>query len=401
MTQPVRLIELGGLAPAERAKLLGRAEADLSAFIERVRPIIEAVQAEGDEALARFAREFDKAPLDCRRHRTPPRADFDAAFDAVDRKVIAAIEFAVDDIRRFHEAQKPEEMWLKEIRPGAFAGDRCTPDPVGRLLRAARQGLLSQRGHDDDDSRRRRRRAADRSSSRRPGPTGRSTPATPGGGAARRRRGGLQVRWRPGRRRRRLRHRRPCRSCVKIVGPGSPYVVAAKRLLADVIDPGMPAGPSESIVLADETAERRGSPRSTCIVESEHGPDSSAFLVTHSRAVAEAAIAAIPELLGRRWASQRVAFSATVLVRPARRHRARPRSRCGRSTSSTTTRPSIWRSCPPSPSTISAASAMPARSCWATAHADHPRQFRPRPQRGAADLRRGAHLLAAVGASIS
>ena len=43
--------------------------------------------------------------------------------------MIEAIEFAVDGIRRFHEAQKPEEMWLKEIRPGAFAGDRFIPIP--------------------------------------------------------------------------------------------------------------------------------------------------------------------------------------------------------------------------------------------------------------------------------
>ena len=126
MTQPVRLIELGGLAPAERAKLLQRAESDLSPYIEKVRPVIEAVRTEGDEALARFAREFDKAPLTADAI-AATKADFDKAFDQVDRKVVAAIEFAIDGIRRFHEAQKPEEMWLKEIRPGVFAGERTTP----------------------------------------------------------------------------------------------------------------------------------------------------------------------------------------------------------------------------------------------------------------------------------
>jgi histidinol dehydrogenase len=58
---------------------------------------------------------------------SPPPRDFDTAFDRVDRKVVAAIEFAIDGIRRFHEVQKPEEMWLKEIRPGVFAGERTTP----------------------------------------------------------------------------------------------------------------------------------------------------------------------------------------------------------------------------------------------------------------------------------
>ena len=36
------------------------------------------------------------------------------------------------------------------------------------------------------------------------------------------------------------------RKAVKIVGPGSPWIVAAKRLLADTIDVGLPAGPSGS-----------------------------------------------------------------------------------------------------------------------------------------------------------
>ena len=155
------MIELGGLAPAERAKLLQRAESDLSAYIEKVRPVIEAVRTEGDEALARFAREFDKAPLTADAI-AATKADFDKAFDQVDRKVVGAIEFAIDGIRRFHEAQKPEEMWLKEIRPGVFAGERDDPHRLGRLLRPARQGRLSQRGHDDGGARGRRRGAADR-----------------------------------------------------------------------------------------------------------------------------------------------------------------------------------------------------------------------------------------------
>ncbi len=39
------------------------------------------------------------------------------------------MEFAANSIRRFHEDQKPEEMWLHEIRPGAFAGERSRPIP--------------------------------------------------------------------------------------------------------------------------------------------------------------------------------------------------------------------------------------------------------------------------------
>src|SRR5262245_40090513 len=120
--------DLAALSAAQRAQLLVRSEADLGPIIEKVKPIIAAVKAEGDEALARFAREFDQAPVTADRIAAPP-ADFDTAFTQVGPEVIAAIEYAVDGIRRFHEAQKPEEMWMKEIRPGAYAGDRFRPIP--------------------------------------------------------------------------------------------------------------------------------------------------------------------------------------------------------------------------------------------------------------------------------
>jgi histidinol dehydrogenase len=102
--------------------------------------------------------------------------------------------------------------------------------------------------------------------------------------------------------------------CAKVVGPGSPWVAAAKRLVSHLIDTGSPAGPSEIIVFADDTVDGRLAGLDL-LIEAEHGPDSSAFLVTTSRRVAEEALAAIPQY----WAQmgeQRVAFSSTVLCGP-------------------------------------------------------------------------------------
>ena len=110
-----------------RARLMKRSEADLSAIIEKVRPIIEAVRTEGDAALVRFGREFDRAERLNADGLKVSEAEFDAAFTAVDAAVVDAIRFGIDNIRSFHEEQKPETMWMKEIRPGAFAGDRFTP----------------------------------------------------------------------------------------------------------------------------------------------------------------------------------------------------------------------------------------------------------------------------------
>jgi histidinol dehydrogenase len=100
--------------------------------------------------------------------------------------------------------------------------------------------------------------------------------------------------------------------CLKIVGPGSPWVLAAKRLLSNVIDPGISAGPSESIILADETANGALAALDL-LIEAEHGPDSSAFLVTNSRVVAEAAREALPTYW-QQMDSKRMEYSRAVLT---------------------------------------------------------------------------------------
>ena len=102
------------------------------------------------------------------------------------------------------------------------------------------------------------------------------------------------------------------RKAQKIVGPGSPWVVAAKRLLAGVIDPGLPAGPSEGMVLADSTVHG-GLAALDLLIEAEHGPDSSAWLVTDSERVVAEALEALPKHWAR-MSETRVAFSRTVLT---------------------------------------------------------------------------------------
>ncbi len=83
---------------------------------------------------------------------------------------------------------------------------------------------------------------------------------------------------------------------VKITGPGSMYVTAAKRLLYGTVDVGLPAGPSESVILADKSAD----PYKTALdlmIEAEHGSDSSAILVTDSKELGEKTAANIEKLL--------------------------------------------------------------------------------------------------------
>ena len=128
MADPCNFHDLATLTSESRAALMKRADSDIGPFLDKVRPILAAVKAEGDKALSHFEKEFDHADI-------PPdgllvtEAEFDAAFDALDPEVREAIAFATKAIRAFHEEQLPEPMWFKETSPGAFAGDRWHPIP--------------------------------------------------------------------------------------------------------------------------------------------------------------------------------------------------------------------------------------------------------------------------------
>ena len=112
------------------------------------------------------------------------------------------------------------------------------------------------------------------------------------------------------------------------------------------------------------TASTAASPALDLLIEAEHGPDSSAYLVTASRKVAEDAMASLPGHWAAMTLPQRVEFSRDGADRAARRHRARAVDRGGATASSTTTRRSIWNSSRPSRSRISATSPMRPRCCW-------------------------------------
>lgn len=305
---PVALHDLTAIDSTARAELLRRAEDDLDAFLAAVDPIIEAVRTEGDEALARMAREFDHADLTADAI-AATASDFDRAYDTLDSEFIDVLAYAADNIRRFHEQQRPPEMWMKEIRPGVLVGERATAIdsvacysprgkgsfPVVTLMTAIPAVVAG---------------VPDAIVLTPPGPDGQVDPATlvaarlagveqvfKAGGAQAVAAAAFGTATIP--------------RCRKIVGPGSPWLVAAKRRLAGRIDPGMPAGPSETILLADPTANALIAALDMT-VESEHGNDSSAFLVTWGRELALQVQAAIPGYWSR-MSDTLAGYSSTVL----------------------------------------------------------------------------------------
>src|SRR3546814_12911125 len=67
-----------------------------------------------------------------------------------------------------------------------------------------------------------------------------------------------------------------------IVGPGNPYVAEAKRQLFGTVGIDLLAGPTEILVIADETADP-ALVATDLLGQAEHGPDSPVWLVTTSR----------------------------------------------------------------------------------------------------------------------
>ena len=84
----------------------------------------------------------------------------------------------------------------------------------------------------------------------------------------------------------------------KITGPCNVYGSAAKRLLYGIVDVGLPAGPSESIILTDETTDPKLAALDL-LIEAEHGPDSAALLVTHSESLAQKVLEFVSNYLQR------------------------------------------------------------------------------------------------------
>lgn len=72
----------------------------------------------------------------------------------------------------------------------------------------------------------------------------------------------------------------------KIVGPGNKYVAAAKKLLFGVVGIDAIAGPSEIVIIADETA-RADFLAADLLAQAEHGEDASSVLITPHQALAE------------------------------------------------------------------------------------------------------------------
>ena len=105
----------------------------------------------------------------------------------------------------------------------------------------------------------------------------------------------------------------------KIFGPGNRYVTKAKEIVSRRVAIDMPAGPSEVLVMADETAVP-AFVASDLLSQAEHGPDSQVILVCPSEEIAgkvEAEVAVQLEKLPRKEVAVKALENSRVIVLPS------------------------------------------------------------------------------------
>jgi histidinol dehydrogenase len=124
-----------------RRRALSRPRLESQQDVENLaRSIIKEVRRDGDAALLRFAERFDRAQLQSVQV-TPE--EFDAAEGRLNAKQIAAIETAIDNVRRFHAAQLGASLSM-EVMPGVTCERIFRPIPaVGLYVPAGSAPLPS------------------------------------------------------------------------------------------------------------------------------------------------------------------------------------------------------------------------------------------------------------------
>jgi len=294
-----------------KRRVLLRAGKDVSEQWQTAAAICDDVRERGDAALIDYTERYDgvRLPVDAIRVTEAELACWQSELPLAIQETIA---YAAGNIRRFHEAQKPKSLWLMEIDEGITAGEQVSPIsdvalyvPRGKgsfpsvLLMLGTPAVVAQVPHIIVLTPPNEQGMVDPAILYAAELLGLREIYKVGGAQA-----VAAVAY----------GTETVPKCSKIMGPGNPYVTAAKRYLSGAIDPGVPAGPSEAIILADEKAD----PYKVALdllIEAEHGPDSASLLVTHSEELADAVEGYVRKLTAEMVSEQRRSYIETVMGR--------------------------------------------------------------------------------------
>ncbi|TVQ29146.1 MAG: histidinol dehydrogenase [Wenzhouxiangella sp.] len=311
----MNVIQANQLTDDALSGLLARPAMESGAELRQVvAAIVDEVRRGGDAALLACGERFDgRRPASL----LATAEDLDGAASELDEELLDAIDTAIDTVRRFHAAGKPQDQ-IVETAPGVTCQARWRAlDPVGLYVPAGSAPLPSTAIMLGVPARLAGCRNIVLATP--PGPDGRADAAVRAiakrldidtvlvaGGAQAVSAMAYGTESVP--------------RVTKIFGPGNRFVTEAKRLVSESADGAamdLPAGPSEVMVIADDSAN----PEFVAIdllSQAEHGPDSQVFLVTTSPGMAEATNQALEALLERLpradTARQALAHGAILVV---------------------------------------------------------------------------------------
>ncbi|OPZ94803.1 MAG: Histidinol dehydrogenase [Firmicutes bacterium ADurb.Bin419] len=263
-------------------KLASRSQIEYGDVQDRVSDIVNNVKKNGDKAVLEYTAMFDKVEL-CPDCLAVSQIEIEEAYEKVDKELIEVIKRARKNIAQFHEKQL-EKSWFATDENGVMLGQLYNPIEV--------VGIYSPGGT-----------AAYPSSvlmnavPAQVAGVKRIVMATPPGGqdginpailvAANE--AGVNEIYRVGGSQAIAAMAFGTQSIPKvdkIVGPGNIYVALAKRMVYGYCDIDMIAGPSEILVLADETANPRFV-AADLLSQAEHDAIASSLLVTTSERIAK------------------------------------------------------------------------------------------------------------------
>lgn len=270
----MKIFRYGEMTPEEKAEIFQRARTDIDSVRESVAALIDAVRKSGDEAIVEQVARFDQVELTPDRFRVS-ESEIEEAFSAVEPELIETIKEQIHWSTKFHEAQKTDKQWAMELEKGVLAGQITRPIPSvavyvpgglasyptvaqiltvpARVAGVPRICLFT--------------------------PPNNMVPevivaAKLAGAHEIYRIGGVAA----------IAAAAYGTSTIepvdKIVGPGNVYVQAAKLLVFGQVAIDMPAGPSEGLMLADETARPEWC-AADILARAEHDPNAAGVLVTH------------------------------------------------------------------------------------------------------------------------
>lgn len=272
-------MEIVKLKSVEKNKLTKRSQIDAESVIEIVSDILHNVRKGGDKSLKFYTEKFDNVKLD---HLKVSEAEIKESYNRLDDKIVTALKRAAKNIKKFHKAQIPEE-WFEEVDKGITAGQIIRPIeivgcyvPGGRAvypssvlmtiipakIAGVNKVICCTPPMSDGSVNEAVLVAADIAGADEIYKIGgaQSIAAMAFGSES-------------------------VPKVDKIVGPGNIFVTAAKKLVYGDVDIDFPAGPSEVLIIADETANPEFIAYDM-FAQAEHDPNAACALVTTSEDIA-------------------------------------------------------------------------------------------------------------------